>query len=114
MHVSGHGTVEWVQRYACAKLSETNRLAGGWVFHGGDPQTKNKSDLSDITLRTGVLHIDLSIVWGVVVLHELHVDKDECNWPWAERERQKIIVWCWLLCCYEVAQVTTKKVHCAN
>jgi len=29
MHVSGHRTVEWVQRYACAKLSETIWLAGG-------------------------------------------------------------------------------------
>ena len=29
MHVSGHGMVEWLQRYACAKLSETIWLAGG-------------------------------------------------------------------------------------
>jgi hypothetical protein len=29
MHVSGHGMVEWVQRYACAKLSETVWLAEG-------------------------------------------------------------------------------------
>jgi hypothetical protein len=29
MHVSGHEMVEWVQRYACAKLSETIWLAGG-------------------------------------------------------------------------------------
>jgi hypothetical protein len=29
MHVSGHGMVEWVQRYAFAKLSETIWLAGG-------------------------------------------------------------------------------------
>jgi len=29
MHVSGHGMVEWVQRYSCAKLSETDWLAGG-------------------------------------------------------------------------------------
>jgi hypothetical protein len=29
MHVSGHGMVEWVQRYASAKLSETIWLAGG-------------------------------------------------------------------------------------
>jgi len=36
MHVSGHEMVEWVQRYACAKLSETIRLAGGWVIHGGN------------------------------------------------------------------------------
>jgi len=36
MHVSGHGMVEWVQRHACAKLSGTVWLAGGWVFHGGD------------------------------------------------------------------------------
>ena len=29
MHVSGHEMVEWVQRYACAKLSETVWLPGG-------------------------------------------------------------------------------------
>jgi len=29
MLVSGHGLVEWVQRYACAKLGETIWLAGG-------------------------------------------------------------------------------------
>ena len=29
MHVSGHRMVEWVQRYACAKLSETVWRAGG-------------------------------------------------------------------------------------
>jgi hypothetical protein len=34
--MSGHRLVEWVQRYACAKFSETTRLAGGWAFHGGD------------------------------------------------------------------------------
>jgi hypothetical protein len=32
MHVSGHGLVEWLQRHACAKLSETIRLAGGEFF----------------------------------------------------------------------------------
>jgi hypothetical protein len=39
MHGSGHGMVEWVQRYASAKLSVWLAgiwLAGGWVFHGGN------------------------------------------------------------------------------
>jgi hypothetical protein len=44
MHVSGRVMVEWVQRYACAKLSETIWLAGGWVFHGGaQKERKNYS-----------------------------------------------------------------------
>ena len=34
MHVSGHKMVEWVQGYACAKLSETVWLAGGELFMG--------------------------------------------------------------------------------
>jgi hypothetical protein len=38
MHVSGHGLVEWVQRYTCAKLSETILLAGEWVFYKGNLQ----------------------------------------------------------------------------
>jgi hypothetical protein len=38
LHVSGHGLVEWVQRYACAKLSETIWLAGGRVFTGATYQ----------------------------------------------------------------------------
>jgi len=29
MHVSGHELVQWVQRYACAKLSEIVWLAVG-------------------------------------------------------------------------------------
>ena len=34
MHVSGHELMQWVQRYACAKLSETVWLAGGALFMG--------------------------------------------------------------------------------
>ena len=34
---TGHGMVEWVQRYGCAKLSETIGLVGGLLFHRGDP-----------------------------------------------------------------------------
>ena len=41
MHVSGHRMVEWVQSYACAKLSETIWLAGGEFFTGAT--TFNKS-----------------------------------------------------------------------
>jgi len=34
MQVSGHGMVEWVKRYACAKLSETICWQGGEFFTG--------------------------------------------------------------------------------
>jgi len=43
MHDSGHGMVEWVQRYACAKLSVIIWLAGGRVFHRGDQQMLHKN-----------------------------------------------------------------------
>jgi hypothetical protein len=43
MHDSGHGMVEWVQRYACAKLSVIIWLAGGRVFHRGDQQMQHKN-----------------------------------------------------------------------
>ena len=47
MHVSGHGMVKWVQRYACAKLSETIWLAGGLVFHGGDLYSRQYKHVLD-------------------------------------------------------------------
>ena len=34
MHVSGRGMVEWVQRYACANLSEIFGWQGGEIFTG--------------------------------------------------------------------------------
>jgi hypothetical protein len=34
MHVSGRGMVEWVQRYACANLSEIFGWQGGEFFTG--------------------------------------------------------------------------------
>jgi len=54
MHVSGHGMVEWVQRYACAKSSETVWLAGGQVVHGGTqrlPDTTQKFPIMGSTVQ---------------------------------------------------------------
>jgi len=46
MHVSGHGMVEWVQRYACAKISGTVWLAGrGVSFSRGRPADRRQENV---------------------------------------------------------------------
>jgi hypothetical protein len=87
MHVSGHKMVEWVQEYACAKLSENIWLAGGWVFHGGDRHL-NPTDIILLTHNCFRAHACLLLLTDVTPAYLLHACRSEWLWKRLKKNRK--------------------------